>query len=1089
MKAEVFCRHLLFQLFWTLSFLCLQPPVSGSAEHNLSSYDCHADYYNIPYCRDHPDGYGCVCGPGFYWNTYKCISMAIDSRFEFKATGPIRYTLLLDKTFPMLSAFTIAFWINVSNASHSGTILSYKYGKNTNILRMMSGPYLKFSINRDEEETDFSVEPFQWHHMALTWSNSAPYNEHNWHLYVNGSRIRSGRLARGYTIPMGGEFVLGQTWGQRNVTFDQKYPLDADLVHLNIWDYPMRPEEVRYVNSSCTFMYCGNAVQWVEFRSGTRGAMRMRWPSGVFPKDELCVSKDESSESCDTFCSEYKGAQCNEEIKENILWSRQKADQNISVECPTFKEKDDNSTVLHYAQRSCQANSSNGVWQEPYIDDCVSDELLQLKAEFKHLKSGAINEIDVLKLTDRLLNHTEQFVYLNPIDIATVIDLMELLVKTQGIAPRTVTWPVGGKIYATANEVYPTFQQTKTFCELLVNIANNLLSPKNQAGWNATRPSGAEGDSLMKVMHDFANVTSRSLDYHIKDSLVTIREAKVEVIRENVEFRIELQWKYNVSSLEFPYSTMMDKDGRPARNAGFVKLSKEAILSTNTSGLSVFFGISTFRYKSLSLMLPTHEISLRSKNARVNTPILALYFHMQPLSEDTHVEISNLTSPIIVQLPILNTFNISNPYCVRLRHGHGRKKFRWTRAACRLTHYTGRSGICACSRPGVYAITTDMFDDNWDKGDKRPHLMNFASYFGCTMSAMMCLMVCGVHTYLRTSTSTAALHRNLSVSVALSQLVFMFGINQYESPTVCQVFAILLHYFFLATYSWLMNEAFNLYIVITYSAHNPSDITDAAGSMIKYYILGWVLPAIGVGIFVGTIDNYRADDMCWIAPDHMWLFIGPAIGIMSITILVLIFTAKEHNENSYTKSDKSNKVINIHMKALWTQVILVTVVWAFAFISVKMLDTILKYLYAMFTSLQGAFFVVFYMLLHDEVRAWIKSRQKRRALQLQGFEFQDNHSLDSFASNSLIDRDLVDSQSAGTGGTGSITGSGRVGGGGAKSGDSGSGSGRGIPPGTGSLANKDARPPRLRELAKRRNRAQIEASSDEGSDCEMISSV
>ena len=28
-----------------------------------------------------------------------------------------------------------------------------------------------------------------------------------------------------------------------------------------------------------------------------------------------------------------------------------------------------------------------------------------------------------------------------------------------------------------------------------------------------------------------------------------------------------------------------------------------------------------------------------------------------------------------------------------------------------------------------------------------------------------------------------------------------------------------------------------------------------------------------------------------------------------ITILVLIFTAKEHNENSYTKSDKSNKVI------------------------------------------------------------------------------------------------------------------------------------------------------------------------------------
>ena len=94
-----------------------------------------------------------------------------------------------------------------------------------------------------------------------------------------------------------------------------------------------------------------------------------------------------------------------------------------------------------------------------------------------------------------------------------------------------------------------------------------------------------------------------------------------------------------------------------------------------------------------------------------------------------------------------------------------------------------------------------------------------------------------------------------------------------------------------------------------------------------------------------------------------------------------------------------------------------------------------------------------------------------------------------------LPQDLVDSQSVGTGGTGSITGSGRNGGAksgdrsGDKSGDSGSGSGKGTNAGTGSLANKDARPPRLRELAKRRNRAQIEASSDEGSDCEMISSV
>ncbi|KAK7004653.1 latrophilin-3, partial [Biomphalaria glabrata] len=89
-----------------------------------------------------------------------------------------------------------------------------------------------------------------------------------------------------------------------------------------------------------------------------------------------------------------------------------------------------------------------------------------------------------------------------------------------------------------------------------------------------------------------------------------------------------------------------------------------------------------------------------------------------------------------------------------------------------------------------------------------------------------------------TSTSTAALHRNLSVSIALGQLVYMIGIDRYETPSICKIFAVLLHYFFLTNYSWVMNEAFNLYIVITYSTHNPSDLTDS-GSMIRYYVLGW----------------------------------------------------------------------------------------------------------------------------------------------------------------------------------------------------------------------------------------------------------
>ncbi len=97
----------------------------------------------------------------------------------------------------------------------------------------------------------------------------------------------------------------------------------------------------------------------------------------------------------------------------------------------------------------------------------------------------------------------------------------------------------------------------------------------------------------------------------------------------------------------------------------------------------------------------------------------------------------------------------------------------------------------------------------------------------------------------------------------------------------------------------------------------------------------------------------------------------------------------------------------IHSRALWTQTILLTVCWFFAFITLKMRGAIIKYLYALFNvlqvetskpisvllcqsctgqqksiwitcgqnwppsvvslSLQGAFFLVFYFLLNDEV--------------------------------------------------------------------------------------------------------------------------
>jgi hypothetical protein len=52
-------------------------------------------------------------------------------------------------------------------------------------------------------------------------------------------------------------------------------------------------------------------------------------------------------------------------------------------------------------------------------------------------------------------------------------------------------------------------------------------------------------------------------------------------------------------------------------------------------------------------------------------------------------------------------------------------------------------------------------------------------------------------------------------------------------------------------------------------------------------------PAVLVGAFVGSVDGYYATDMCWVAPDQLWLFIGPAVGCICVScrffILIVVF--------------------------------------------------------------------------------------------------------------------------------------------------------------------------------------------------------
>lgn len=126
---------------------------------------------------------------------------------------------------------------------------------------------------------------------------------------------------------------------------------------------------------------------------------------------------------------------------------------------------------------------------------------------------------------------------------------------------------------------------------------------------------------------------------------------------------------------------------------------------------------------------------------------------------------------------------------------------------------------------------------------------------------------------------------------------------------VCQAFALLNHYMVFVVFAWLLNEAFNLYITITYAAHQSTPMNDT-GSQLRFYLLGWLLPAFTVLVYLLWYrGNYYDQKLCFFNLKSLSTNLIPMIALLVITIMVMIISAKEHTEISYTKNQKANKMI------------------------------------------------------------------------------------------------------------------------------------------------------------------------------------
>ncbi|XP_047125908.1 adhesion G-protein coupled receptor D1 isoform X2 [Hydra vulgaris] len=294
----------------------------------------------------------------------------------------------------------------------------------------------------------------------------------------------------------------------------------------------------------------------------------------------------------------------------------------------------------------------------------------------------------------------------------------------------------------------------------------------------------------------------------------------------------------------------------------------------------------------------------------------------------------------------------------------------WSTIGCKTFYLSNYSTTCLCSHLTNFAILTSVKGFQISKTHQKALntitlIFSGLSIFFLIIGIIIILLIL-IGYKKRTK---HIIHLNLMISLLIAQTVFVFGVDAVKYKVLCKSVAYILHYFWLATFGWMLIEGIYLYIVILKVFAEP-----------KKYIRIYFLTAWGIPLFIVVITNlinknaYSVTNHCWLSNsyDTVWAFLGPVLGIIvingSILLMVLIQIVKLNN---------SNKLSNNLRAGFRSSIILLPILgvtWIFGYLSFGSETLFFQYIFAVLNSAQGFLLTLFHCFLNEEIWTSFKRR-------------------------------------------------------------------------------------------------------------------
>ncbi|NXH84579.1 AGRG6 protein, partial [Edolisoma coerulescens] len=338
----------------------------------------------------------------------------------------------------------------------------------------------------------------------------------------------------------------------------------------------------------------------------------------------------------------------------------------------------------------------------------------------------------------------------------------------------------------------------------------------------------------------------------------------------------------------------------------------------------------------------------------------------------------------------------------------------WNPAGCQVDAESNENEtVCLCNHLTHFGVLMDLQRTTTQIDPQNTKVLTFITYIGCGISAIFSaatLLTYIAFEKLRRDYPSKIL-MNLSTALLFLNLIFLLDgwIASFDIDGLCIAVAALLHFFLLATFTWMGLEAVHMYIALV-KVFN----TYIRRYILKFCIIGWGLPALVIAIVLASANTNAShvygkelygrdangqggDDFCWIKNEVVfYVTCAGYFGIMfllNIAMFIVVMVQICGRNGKRTNRSLKEEILR-NLRSVVSLTFLLGMTWGFAFFAWGPLTLAFLYLFSIFNSLQGLFIFVFHCAMKENVQ-----KQWRRHLCCGRFRLADNSDWSKTATN------------------------------------------------------------------------------------------